>query len=203
MFEDVYKTIEKRSEGLFKDRGSKFLAFAFPVQHEQQIKDILKNLRKQYYDARHHCYAYQLGPAKNAYRINDDGEPGGTAGKPIFGQIQSHDLTDILIVVIRYFGGTLLGVRGLIDAYKGAASDALQNASIITKHIKEWYAIEFDYALMNDVMRILKHNTVEISSNTFETGCKIEFKVRKMCADAILKQLKLFNNLKVQFIKMC
>lgn len=203
MFEDIYKTIEKPCEGIYKDRGSKFLAFAFPVQSEQQVKDILKDLRKQYYDARHHCYAYCLGAEKAIYRINDDGEPSGTAGKPIFGQIQSHDLTDILIVVVRYFGGTLLGVRGLIDAYKGAASDALQKATIITKYIKEMYAISFEYTLMNEVMRILKQDTVEITGNSYENTCRLDFLVRKSCADKIVNQLKSLNNLKIQFLKTC
>lgn len=203
MFDDVYKTLEKSCEGIYKDRGSKFLAFAFPVQTEQQVKDILKDLRKQYYDARHHCYAYQLGPTKTAYRVNDDGEPAGTAGKPIFGQILSNDLTDILIVVIRYFGGTLLGVRGLIDAYKGAAADALQNATIVTKYIKEEYVVEFDYASMNEIMRILKHESIEIQSNTFDNQCKVEFQVRKWYADKIVSQLKTLKDIRIQFIKMC
>lgn len=127
LFEDTYKTIASPSEGVFKDRGSKFIAKAFPVKTEDDIKIHLETLRKDYYDARHHCYAYQLGFDKSAYRINDDGEPSGTAGKPIFGQINSHDLTNILIVVIRYFGGTKLGVSGLINAYRTASKESISN----------------------------------------------------------------------------
>ena len=133
MGKDNYLSIEKRSEGIYKDRGSKFLAFAFPVYQEDEIKDILAELRKEYHDARHHCYAYRLGASKEIYRVNDDGEPSSSAGKPIFGQIQSNDLSNILIVVVRYFGGTLLGVGGLINAYRSAAADALINASIIER----------------------------------------------------------------------
>lgn len=130
-FVDEYLTISKPSEGLFKDRGSKFLAFAYPVSSEDEIKEIQEHLRSEYHDARHHCYAYMLGKDKNVFRANDDGEPSSTAGKPILGQIKSYDLTNILIVVIRYFGGTKLGVSGLINAYKTAAEEALKNAKII------------------------------------------------------------------------
>ncbi len=185
MFEDTYNTITEQSEGLYKDKGSKFIAFAVPVISEEQAKEHLQELKKKYYDARHHCYAYALGPMRDAFRINDDGEPSGTAGKPIYGQILSHDLTNVLIVVIRYFGGVKLGVRGLINAYKAAAQDALNNNTIEEKIIKEVYELEFDYPLMNDVMRVLKEQDLEQVSHDFAMSCKILFAVRRNSADAI------------------
>lgn len=185
MFEDTFKTVETVSEGLYKDKGSKFFAFAFPVNNEDQIKEHLQELRKKYFDARHHCYAYALGPGRDGYRINDDGEPSGTAGKPIYGQILSHDLTNILIVVIRYFGGVKLGVRGLINAYKAATIDALNNNVIIEKIITEVYELKFEYPLMNEVMRVLKENDLEQISHNFTLSCKIDFAVRRNDADHI------------------
>ena len=145
LFDDTYLTIQKPSEGVFKDRGSKFLAFAFPVRTEQEIKEILHLIKKEHHGANHHCYAWRLGADKLAYRANDDGEPNNSAGKPILGQIQSNDLTDIFIVVARYFGGTLLGVSGLINAYREAASDAIKNAEIIEKHVMFEYNTEFSF----------------------------------------------------------
>jgi uncharacterized YigZ family protein len=188
MFEDTFKTIETISEGIYKDKGSKFIAFAFPVVNEEQIKEHLQELRKKYFDARHHCYAYALGPNRDGYRINDDGEPSGTAGKPIFGQILSHDLTNILIVVIRYFGGVKLGVRGLINAYKASTIEALANNKIIERIITEVYELKFEYPLMNEVMRLLKENDLEQISHNFTLSCNIEFAVRRNDADRI-KQL--------------
>ncbi len=179
LFEDTYKTIENISEGLFKDRGSKFIAHAIPVNNENQVKEHLSALRKKYHDARHHCYAYQLGFDKSSYRINDDGEPSGTAGKPIFGQILSHDLTNILIVVVRYFGGTKLGIGGLINAYKTSAKDALNNAKIIEKTINEVYEIIYDYPVMNAVKKIIKEENITQTSQKFDLNCKIIFLIRK------------------------
>ena len=141
--DDTYRTIKRESEGYFRDRGSKFYAFAYPVETEDEVKEHLEELRKKYYDARHHCYAYQLGAEKTSYRINDDGEPSSSAGKPIFGRIQSHDLTNILIVVIRYFGGVKLGVPGLINAYKTAAEEAILKNKIETKTINEVYELSY------------------------------------------------------------
>lgn len=199
MFEDTYKTIEKSSEGIFKDKGSKFIALAFPVKSEAEIKEILADLRKKYYDARHHCYAYQLGFDKSAYRVNDDGEPSGTAGKPIYGQILSKDLTNILIVVIRYFGGTLLGVSGLINAYKNAASDALNNNLIITKTINEVYNVNFKYESMNDIMKILKDENTSIISTNFDLDCNIEFFTRKNNSTKIYEKLIKISDTKVKY----
>jgi uncharacterized YigZ family protein len=155
-FDDTYQTISSSSQGIYKEKGSKFIALAFPVSSEKDIKMQLAALRKEYHDARHHCYAYCLGYDKSAWRVNDDGEPSGTAGKPIFGQIQSKDLTNILIVVMRYFGGIKLGIPGLINAYRTAAKEALGQASIVTRMVEEIYEVCFEYPLMNDVMKILK-----------------------------------------------
>lgn len=199
MFEDTFRTIIEQSEGLYKDKGSKFLAFAFPVQNEEQIKEHLQELRKKYYDARHHCYAYALGPMRDAFRINDDGEPSGTAGKPIYGQILSHDLTNILIVVIRYFGGVKLGVRGLINAYKAAALEAIDNNTIEEKIIKEVYELEFDYPLMNEVMRVLKEQDLEQISHDFSMSCKILFAVRRNSADSIKGIFSSIYGLKITY----
>lgn len=201
LFEDTYQTIARPSEGLFKDRGSKFIARAFPVQSEEEVKEHLKSLRKEYYDARHHCYAYLLGFDKSAYRINDDGEPSGTAGKPIFGQLNSHDLTNILIVVIRYFGGTKLGVSGLINAYKMTAKDAIANNQIVTNIISYCYQIDFQYTEMNDVMKIMKAFNLEQSDQKFEMNCQLQFKVRKSESDQVYKKLSQVKSLNIKFIK--
>jgi uncharacterized YigZ family protein len=201
LFEDTYQTIIKPSDGLFKDRGSKFIAKAFPVLSEDDVKEHLNSLRKEYYDARHHCYAYQLGFDKSAFRINDDGEPSGTAGKPIFGQINSHDLTNILIVVIRYFGGTKLGVSGLINAYKTASKDAILNNKIVTKIITYIYQIDFQYTEMNDVMKIMKNFNLEQSDQKFEMKCQLNFEVRKSESDQIYDMLSKIKNLNIRFLK--
>ncbi len=156
MFSDTYKTIVSEAQGLFRDRGSRFIAIAIPVTSQEEIKTRLGELRKEYHDARHHCYAWVLSPDRQSWRVNDDGEPSGTAGRPILSQINSRELTNILIVVIRYFGGTLLGVSGLINAYRTAASDALDNAKLIERHLVERWLLCFPYSAMNDVMKVLK-----------------------------------------------
>lgn len=190
LFEDTYLTIKKPSEGIFKDKGSKFLAFAFPVKTEGEIKNILTSLKKLHTGANHHCYAFRLGADKQSFRSNDDGEPSNTAGKPILGQIQSKDLTNILIVVTRYFGGTLLGVNGLINAYRQAAAEALSAAEIIEEIVKEYYLLQFDYLQMNDVMKIIKDEKLEIISQDFELKCELTFAVRKNNADRVCNFLK-------------
>ena len=157
MFEDTYKTIAAPSEGLYKEKGSKFLAFAYPVHNLDEIKTHLEQLRKDYFDARHHCYAYILGPRKDAFRANDDGEPSGTGGRPIHGQLLSADLTDTLIVVVRYFGGILLGASGLANAYKAAARDAIDHATIIQKTIDARYRLAFAYERPQTRESALRH----------------------------------------------
>ena len=174
---DLYKTISSESKGLFKDRGSRFIALVYPVSSEGEIKDRISLLRKEFHDARHHCFAWRLGPEMERYRVNDDGEPSGSAGRPIFGQIQSRELTDILIVVIRYFGGTLLGVGGLINAYRSAASDALDHTSIIEKKVEKKLTVNFPYDAMNAVMSIVKVYDLQMEDQRFDLDCSLDLRV--------------------------
>ena len=177
--EDTYKTIEKPGEGYFKDKGSKFLSYAFPVYSEEEIKEHLTRIKKEHHSARHHCYAWRLGTKEITFRANDDGEPSSTAGKPILGQLQSFEVTNILIVVVRYFGGTLLGVSGLINAYKNAAANVLNNIEIITKTIERRYRLHFNYPVLNDVMNIIKQANYTILNTDFAIDCKLDFSVRQ------------------------
>ncbi|WP_400079452.1 IMPACT family protein [Winogradskyella sp. R77965] len=180
MEEDIYKTIAKPAEGeLFKDKNSKFYGYAFPVTDEEQIRIHLEELKKKHHSARHWCYAYQIGTENIKYRANDDGEPNNSAGMPIYGQIQSFELTNILIIVVRYYGGVKLGVGGLINAYRTAAQLALESAKIIEKTINKKFKLEFEYKNMSKVMRILKKNEVEITNQTLELNCVLEISVRK------------------------
>lgn len=176
--EDTYKTISNPSEGLFKDKGSKFIAYAYPVASEDQIREIVQSIKKEHHSARHHCYAWRLGYEKLLFRANDDGEPSSTAGKPILGQIQSFDLTNILIVVVRYFGGTLLGVSGLINAYRNAALDAINQAEIVEKLVEKQLLIEFDYGVMNEVMKLFKDEKLPQIDPQFDLKCQIKTTVR-------------------------
>lgn len=200
LFEDTYLTIEQPCEGLYKDKGSKFIAFAYPVSSEDHVKKLLADLRKEHFNARHHCYAFRLGADKQAYRANDDGEPKYTAGKPIFGQIQSKDLTNILIVVVRYFGGTLLGVGGLITAYKQAAAAALEHAVIIEKTVNEFYELSFDYLQMSEVMKIIKDEDLEQIQQNFELGCKLVFSVRKNNSNKVVELFNKISNLELKYL---
>lgn len=174
---DLYRTIATEAKGQYKDRGSRFIAFAYPVSSEAHIKEILSYLRKEYYDARHHCFAWRLGPDWERYRINDDGEPSGSAGRPIYGQIQSRELTDILVVVIRYFGGTLLGVSGLINAYRSACSVALDEATIIEKRVETQLLLEFPYECLNGVMSIVKDYKLKFDQQHFDLNCSLGLRV--------------------------
>jgi len=201
LFDDTYKTISVASEGIFKDRGSKFIGLAYPVTTEEEVKKIVTHLKKEHHGANHHCYAFRLGADKQHFRANDDGEPSNTAGKPILAQIQSNDLTNILVVVVRYFGGTLLGVSGLINAYKMAAAEALKNASIIEKTVNEIYKIQFDYLQMNNVMKIVKDEKLKIVSQKHEISCETIFSVRKNNADKTSDLLKKIEGVKLEFIK--
>lgn len=201
LFEDTYKTLEERCTGLFKEKGSKFIAWAVPVKTEEEVKLVLEELRKEYYDARHHCYAYILGPDKSAWRANDDGEPSGTAGKPIHGQLLSFDLTNVLIVVIRYFGGTKLGVSGLINAYKTAAREAIISGKIIELTVNEVYKIEFPYESMNEIMRIIKEESAQIIDNQFINNCIITYTIRKRDADKVNLRLRKTYAAKVTYLR--
>lgn len=186
---DTYKTIIAPTEGIYKEKGSKFLSFAIPVSSADEVKEIVKNYRKEYYDSRHVCYAYMLGADRKEFRANDDGEPSGTAGRPILGQINSRELTNILVIVVRYFGGILLGTGGLVVAYKEATTDALDQAEVIEKTVDESISIIFDYVLMNEVMRIIKDTNAQISSQNFEDQCAMQLSIRKQ--DAVLLSSKL------------
>ncbi|MBN2596318.1 YigZ family protein [Labilibaculum sp.] len=201
MSNDTYKTINLASEGLYKEKGSKFIAYAYPVTSEEEIKEHIANLKKEYYDARHHCYAYMLGADKSEYRANDDGEPSSTAGKPILGQILSNDITNILIVVIRYFGGTKLGVSGLIHAYKTAAADAISNAEIIEKTVNDIYDVNFDYLVMNDVMKIIKDDQPEQLGQDFNLTCQITLSIRQSEVGKIIEKFSKIDSVKTEYVK--
>ena len=186
MEKDTYKTITKPSpEVLFKDRGSKFYGFAFPVKNEEEVKESIENLKKEHHTARHWCYAYQLGKTYDQYRANDDGEPSNSAGMPIYGQLQSFELTNTLVVVVRYFGGTKLGVGGLINAYRTAAQMALEASVIKQRTIDIHFLLSFDYPEMNTVMRLIKDHDLRILEQQFEMKCEIKIAVRKKDADRI------------------
>ena len=187
---DEYKTLKSGGEGYYTEKRSKFLAFAHHVQTVDEIKDLIAGYRKKYYDARHVCYAYMLGPERLEFRANDDGEPSSTAGKPILGQINSNELTDILIVVVRYYGGVNLGTSGLIVAYREAAADALAHSEIETRQVEEIITYNFPYPMMNDVMRIVKDMQPRIVSQTYDNTCEIRLSIRKSEAEQLRNRLQ-------------
>lgn len=192
MEKDTYKTILKPSrEALFKEKGSKFFGYAFPVSSEEDVKEHIENLKKQHHSARHFCYAWQLGKNYENYRANDDGEPSNSAGMPIYGQLQSFEITNVLVVVVRYFGGTKLGVGGLIQAYKTTAQMALENCRIVEKTIDETFLLKFEYPEMNTVMRIIKDEDISVVNQKMEMDCEFEIAVRKK--DAV-RVFELFEN---------
>jgi uncharacterized YigZ family protein len=190
-----FKTVAAEGAGLFKDRGSKFLAFAYPVQSEEDIKSNLEDLRKQYFDARHHCYAYVIGNDGKVFRANDDGEPNHSAGDPILGQIHSKELTNTLVVVIRYFGGTKLGVSGLINAYKTAAELALNEAGIKTVEIKQSFKIIYSYEATNEIMRLTNDLSVDIVEQLFEEDCLLIGKIKIDLVETIVSKVQLLKDL--------
>ena len=187
---DEYRTLKTEGEGYYTDKRSKFLAFAHYVSSVEEIKDILAGYRKKYFDARHVCYAYMLGPERTEFRANDDGEPSSTAGKPILGQINSNELTDILIVVVRYYGGVNLGTSGLIVAYREAAADAIAHSEIETRQVEEIITYNFPYPMMNDVMRIVKDMQPRIVSQTYDNTCEIRLSIRKSKAEQLRNRLQ-------------
>ncbi|WP_282014312.1 IMPACT family protein [Marinifilum flexuosum] len=201
MSNDTYKTISQQCEGLYKEKGSKFITYAYPVSTEEEIKEHIAKLKKEYYDARHHCYAYMLGADKKNFRANDDGEPSSTAGKPILGQILSNDLTNILIVVVRYFGGTKLGASGLIHAYKTAAADAISNAEILDKTVNDIYDIHFDYLVMNDIMKIIKDEQPEQLGQDFNLTCKITLSIRQSEVERLIQKFEKITSVKAEYIR--
>ncbi len=197
---DTYLTVKTFSEGFYKEKGSKFFSFACPVPDETGVKDFLQNLKKKYFDARHHCYAYVLGPGGDRQRAYDDGEPGHSAGDPILGQIRSRNLTFTLVVVVRYFGGTKLGIPGLIRAYKTAAAEALNNNEIVEKEITVRLEVQCDYSVMNEVMRITKEMNLRIARQELTSNCYLVLEVRRGNAEVLESRLQRIKNLSIRRI---
>ncbi len=197
---DTYKSIKSKTEGLFKDNGSRFIAYCYPVENEEEVKELVSNLKKEHYNARHHCYSYRIGAKGKNFRMNDDGEPSYTAGRPILGQIDSYGLSDILIVVVRYFGGIKLGVPGLIRAYKQASLDALEKATIVEKIVKERYLIDFDYSAMNDIMTLIKDYNLDYKNPIFELNCSLEIELRLSIKETFIEKLEKIQDCKFKQI---
>jgi len=197
---DQYKTIVAPSEGTYKAKGSKFTGFAIPVFSEEEFKGHLARIKKENPDSGHYCYGFRIGADNKLYRYSDDGEPSSTAGKPIFGQIQSFELSNIMIVVTRYFGGIKLGVGGLITAYRSAAKEALNNANIVNRTVDNIYEIRFGYGIMSEVMNFIKKKKLEITSQRLEEIGTIQFRIRQSEAENIMEQLEKIESLKVQFL---
>ena len=201
LFEDQYKTVDKISEGTFRDKGSKFIAYSYPFTDENKLKDILSEIKSIHPKARHHCYAYRLGMDRSVFRINDDNEPAGSAGRPILNTLLSNDLTNILVIVVRYFGGTLLGIPGLINAYKAATQESINNAEIIEKYQKDIYAIDFDYLQMNNVMRIIKDEDLTILSQNLNNNCRMEVAIRSSLVNRVTTNFSALSELKLKYLK--
>ncbi|MFD1631911.1 IMPACT family protein [Pseudopedobacter beijingensis] len=201
LFEDTYKTIQRNSEGIFRDKGSKFIAYAYPFTDENTLKDIITEVKKEHPKARHHCYAWRLTTDRSVFRINDDGEPSGTAGRPILNTLLSHDVTNILVVVVRYFGGTLLGVPGLINAYKTATEEALTHAEIIEKTVNDIYRLSFDYLQMNDVMKVIKEEELIPENQLFDLQCSLDISVRKSELDKVIGKIEKIDGVKAKYLK--
>ena len=199
LFEDTYFTIEAPSESTFRDRGSKFLGYAYPIMSDQDIKNIIVSLKQQHPKANHHCWAMRWSTDRSVFRLNDDGEPSGTAGRPILNTLLSKNLTNVAVVVVRYFGGTLLGVPGLINAYKTTAEMALTEAKIIEKTVNDVYTIAFDYLQMNDVMRLIKEDNLQILNQQFDNNCEIRVSIRKMQVNQSLDKFQKLSSVKVKF----
>jgi len=201
MLNDTYKEVKDHSIGVYKEKGSKFIAYSYPVFSEREVKEKIEKVRKIEYAARHYCYAYILYADKSVQKVNDDGEPSYTAGKPILGQILSNDLTNVVVIVVRYFGGVKLGVSGLIRSYKTAASEAILNANIILKKIKDQYEVNFKYPQMNDVMRLVKEYDLEVVNTEFQIECKLIFAVQKSKTCLVVEAFKKNHELKIEYIK--
>jgi uncharacterized YigZ family protein len=199
LFDDTYRTIKIPAEGSYKDKGSKFLAFAYPITSETDIKPIVAKLKAEHPKANHHCWAMRLTPDRSVFKLNDDGEPSGTAGRPILNTLLSRDVTNILVVIVRYFGGTLLGVPGLINAYKQATEDALNQALIIEKTVNDIYSISFNYLQMNNVMRLVKEEDLNTITQQFDSDCRIQISVRKMQVNSFLAKLNMIESVVVKY----
>lgn len=201
LFQDTYKTIQSPAEGIFRDRGSKFIGYAYPIQTEEDIKSLVQSLKTEHPKARHHCWAMRLSPDRSVFRINDDGEPSGTAGRPILNTLLSHDLTQVLVVVVRYFGGTLLGVPGLINAYKTAAQEAINAANIIEKTINDHYHFQFDYLQLNEVMKVIKDEQLTIINQQMDNSCELVVAIRQKAVNQLIAQFEKIPNLSIQYLR--
>jgi uncharacterized YigZ family protein len=201
MESDSYYTIKSASRGIYKEKGSRFVAYACQVTDTDEIKPVIERIQKENHEAKHHCFAYVIGKDKTTWRVNDDGEPSGTAGRPILGQINSSGLTNILIVVSRYFGGTLLGVSGLINAYRSAAASAIESAEIEERTVNDYYEITYPYISMNDVMKIVKEEKIEQSEQSFDLECKIRISFRTSLREKIIERLDRVSGLKYLHLK--
>lgn len=199
--EDIYKTISAPAEGIFRDKGSKFIAYAFPITEEEVVREHLAEVRALHPKARHHCWAYRLSPDRQVFRINDDGEPSGSAGRPILNMLLSYDVTNVFVVVVRYFGGTLLGVPGLINAYKTATKEALDAAEIIEKTVNDVYRVEFDYLAMNDVMRVVKEENLHVLNQEFDNECKLVFELRQNEAAKVVGRMEKIDGVLIQYLR--
>ncbi len=200
LFDDTYKTILKPSTGTFSDKGSKFLAFVYPIRSESEIKEIVNALRKQHPKANHYCWAFRLSPDRSVFRVNDDGEPSGTAGRPILNTLLSYDVTNVVAIVVRYFGGTLLGVPGLINAYKKSTTEALNNIEIVELAITSVYEINFDHSQINEAMKIVKDEGLKIRNQTFDNLCTIQLEIRLSAQEKTLDRFKKIMGLNVKYI---
>jgi uncharacterized YigZ family protein len=200
LFNDSYLTINSPSQGLFKDKGSKFLAYAYPFDDETALKEIINNLKLEHPKANHFCFAYRLGLDQTAFRVNDDGEPSGTAGRPILNTLLSKELTNILVVVVRYFGGTLLGVSGLINAYKKATEQVISESEIVSDTVKDYYQIKFEYLEMNDVMKIIKDDDLLIINKNFNLDCEIDLAINQTKTNQTIQKLEHIKNLTFKYL---
>ena len=199
LFEDTYLTIESASEGIFRDRGSKFLGYAYPIASDQEIKNIIADLKKEHPKANHYCWAMRWSTDRSVFKLNDDGEPSGTAGRPILNTLLSKNITNVAVVVVRYFGGTLLGVPGLINAYKSATELALEGAKVIEKTVNDVYTIAFDYLQMNEVMRIIKDDSLPLLEQQFDNSCSIKVSIRKMQVNQVIAKLQKLTSVKIKY----
>ena len=196
LFEDTFKTISKPSEGIFKDKGSRFIAYLYPIQSELDIKDIIAELKSIHPKASHHCWALRLSQDRSIFRINDDGEPSGTAGRPILNTLLSFDLTNVIAVVVRYFGGTLLGIPGLINAYKTATMEAIQASEIIEKTVDLVFRLEFSHSVMNEVMKVVKDENIKIFNQSFDLNCTFNLEIRQSQVNKVIDRLEKIEGLK-------
>lgn len=201
LFDDTYRTIASPSTGVFRDRGSKFIAYAYPFRDGGELKERIAALKSEHPKARHHCWAYRLTPDRSIFRVNDDGEPSGTAGRPILNTLLSHDVTNVLVVVVRYFGGTLLGVPGLINAYKMATQEALENAEIVEKTVNDLYRVGFGYPQLNDVMRVVKEEELSVVRQDFEQACTLEFEVQQSRVNTVIGRLEKLDDTTITYLR--